>query len=371
MTATENVKPTPHSTAELDHLVGLTASVPNFPKMNVAEQDNLLRSLESYECYSQVATLLNWRIDYAVSTDSHKFSDHIWVMRTHYLGHESFPKFIEAARKCVKLLKLPFALIRIHIAEEILGHDNFAEQAKFYLAVKEEFVNTSEKVLLLERLALIYEKKLFLEHEVEPLYKQILKLDHLNMKALRFYKLWYSLAGEWYSVAHHLEKLIEASSNLFEKQRAAHELAQLYLYNLNQAKEARDTLLEYCKNSQLDTRQTLIEVYERLESYNELLECLDEAEALTQDPLEKAEISLKKAQINLKTRNNDTAIAHMRRSIQVKPDFLLGYEMLVTSLLDSGKEEEAFAALHNLRQIVSLDSSKRTIDNFVEKYTVQ
>src|SRR5688572_3561431 len=109
--------PQPHSPEEVNLLVGIVRSIPQFPQMIIAEQENLLKQLESYECYTQVASLLEWRINYAVTSESYRFADFIKLMRIQYLGLENFTKFAETAVKCVENLKLSFALTRIHIAE--------------------------------------------------------------------------------------------------------------------------------------------------------------------------------------------------------------------------------------------------------------
>ena len=231
----------------------------------------------------------------------------------------------------------------------------------------DNFVDNTQKVILLERLALIYEKKLYLENEVEPVFSRILELDRLNFKARRFYKLWYMQAMRWRDVAEQLEALIEASRNTHERQRAAHELAQLYLYNLNDAARAREILLETCGNSQLDIRQTLMEAQERLELYDELVATLAEAEPHVRDKTELAAVKLKQGLVSMKAGKPERAVECLREGIVNNPQLLLAYEALVTALIDSGKPAEVVGVLEELKAAVHLDSSKASLEEMLAR----
>ncbi|MCA2960340.1 MAG: tetratricopeptide repeat protein [Silvanigrellales bacterium] len=359
--------PVPHSVEELELLVAIGHNVRDFSRLTRPEQNGLLSKLEAYECHGQVVTLLRWRMDHGVEGDEELFDDSLWLLRVQFLGLERFDDFLETAKLAVTRLKLPFASVRIHISEAILGNENWPDQASLYRAIVDNFVDNTQKVTLLERLALIYEKKLYLENEVEPVFSRILELDKLNIKARRFYKLWYMQAMRWRDVAEQLEALIEASRNTHERQRAAHELAQLYLYNLNDAARAREILLETCGNSQLDIRQTLMEAQERLELYDELVATLAEAEPLVRDKTELAAVKLKQGLVSMKAGKPERAVECLREGIVNNPQLLLAYEALVTALIDSGKPTEALGVLEELKAAVHLDSSKASLEEMLAR----
>lgn len=359
--------PAPHSIEELELLVAVGHNVRDFARLTRTEQNALLSKLEAYECHGQVVTLLKWRMDHGVEGDEELFDDFLWLLRVQFLGLERFDDFLEAAKQAVSRLKLPFASVRLHIAEAILGDENWPDQASLYRAVVDNFVDNTQKVILLERLALIYEKKLFLENEVEPVFSRILELDRLNIKARRFYKLWYMQAMKWNDVAEQLEAMIEASRNAHERQRAAHELAQLYLYNLNDAGRAREILLETCGDSQIDIRQTLIEALERLERYDELVATLAEAEHFVRDKIELASIKLKQGLVSIKAGKPERAVEYLRASIVHNPQLLLAYEALVTALIDSGRPSEVVGVLEELKSAVHLEASKASLEEMLAR----
>jgi hypothetical protein len=359
--------PVPHSQEEIELLVSLARNITDFPRMNLSEQDSLLYQLEAYECHAQIVKLLEWRIQHGQLTSTQAFADYIWLMRIQYLGLEKFSEFVYSAKKCISSLSLSFPTVRLHIAEEILGSENFEEQGQFYRNVLDSIPQTAQKVLLLERLALIYEKKLFRESDVEPVYRQILGIDPYNVKALRFFKLWYAQLGKWEEAAQQLSTLIVASKNPHERQRAAHEMAQIHLYNLNQPAEAREIIIEYCANSQLDTRQTFIEALERLEAFEELLEYLSQTESLVKENEERAFLRLKQGLVCLKASRMKDAILFFKDSIKFNQNSLLAYEALVNALIDTDNAKELVDTLNNLSEIVAFDSSRKAISEILKR----
>lgn len=364
MEHTQAQLPIPHSAEELALLVGLGHSISHFHRMSAAEQDVILKQLEMYECHAQVVKLLDWRIDHTPQGNPQLFADFLKLLRIQYLGLERFDDFVESACRGIARLKLPFSMVRIHMAEDILGAENYHEQAPFYKKVMQSFGDPVQKVLLLERLSLIYEKKLFLENEVEPIFRQLLELDKYNTKARRFFKLWYMQAMSWKDVAENLEFLIEASHNPHERRRAAHELAQLYLYNLNQPKEAREILLQYCSEMMREVRQTYLECLERLELYDELLALLKDAERNAEDEIEIANIKLKAGLVCIKASRALAAIPLLRESIIHNSHLLHSYEALISALLEAGRSEEISQVVTNLSKVVNLESSRKALNDF-------
>jgi len=362
----QSVQTLPHSVSEGHALRTMVGAVHDFPLMSFEEQNHLLKKFESFECYSQLVQLLLWRLENS-STAPHSriFMDYLWVMRIHYLGLESFDGFVEAAKTCITRLKIPFSMIRIHCADEILGVENFFEQAKFFSEILNSFEDNSQKVLLLERLALIKEKKLFSEYEIEPLFRHITQLDPKNRKALKFFKFWYLNSGQPELAAKQLQTLMETAPNPHEQQRAAHELAQLYLYNLSEPEKARNILIRYCENSQIDTRRLLTEVLERLELYDDLLMSLAEAEKLVKDPQTLAQIKLKEGTVCLKANQPREAIIHLKESIKLFPGQLQAYEALINALITTEKLDEVPLILEDMNNYVIQDSNKKSIERIV------
>lgn len=361
MSESPSRKVLPHSQSELDALLRLVRSVPDFPKMTVEEQDDLIGALLDYECYAQVASLLSWRAQQPIRGSEGALADYCLLMRIQFEGLESFQGFCSVAETAIKRLNLPFSTVRLNIAEEILGPEQFELHALLYQSVAGAMREVKQQVLLLSRLALILEKKLYREADAEPIYRSILKLEPHNIKALRFFRLWYGQGGEWDKAARQLQHLIKAYRNPHEKHRAAHELAQIYLYNLNQPEKARHVLLTDCKDSRLDTRQTLVEALERLGAFEELLECLNEMELATDQNDERAAINLKRGMTFVRLGDLAGSVRALQDSVRIDPENLLAHEALITSLIGVGASAQVQEALDGLADRVSNRESRQKL----------
>ena len=361
MRAAENLKPKPHSPEELESLIGLVRAVPDFPKMTREEQDDLLERLQDMECFAQALSLIEWRIKKTASSSDYLLNDYCLLMHILYNGLENFDRFCEVAEECVRSLKLNFSTIRLHISDEILGPNNYVEQALLYKYLAGAMADPGQQVLLLCRLALISEKKLFREAEVEPIYRSVISLEPLNIKALRFYRSWYGQGEEWNQAAKQLQNLIKAYRNPHEKQRAAHELAQIYLYNLNLPEKARQTLLTHCSESHLDTRQTLIEALERLDETEELIACLDDMKDRASNSADLAAILLKKGQTLINIGDFKEAELALRSSIEVEQSNLTAHEALISALIAQSKPKQLRLALESMAAQAESSTSRQIL----------
>ena len=352
----------PGSREEAEFLIQLARSVANFSRMEYGEQNALLTAFQRYECYAQISKLLDWRIHHDQSADDARlFSDYLWLIRIYYFGLERADLAIKTASDCVKKLRLSFAMVRIHIIEDIVGPQNYRDHVLFFKTLVESLPDHSQRILLYERLALIYEKKLCLDAEVEPIYAKILKLDPKNIKSLKFYKALYTQNNEWSLAAEHLELLLESSNNLLEKQRTAHELAQVYLYNLNEPQKARGILSEHCSESLLDTKQTYIEILERLGAFEELIQYLSEAEHNAKGSFERAEIRLKQGHVCLSMGKKDRSIDYFQSSIRIEPEFLSGYEALISVYIEEKNEPKIRKSLEALLPRLKNNANQKAI----------
>jgi tetratricopeptide (TPR) repeat protein len=351
----------PHSPQELETLSGLVRSVSSFTEMSVDDQDVLIASLLDYECYAQVCSLLSWRAQQGKRGVEGALADYCLLMRVYFEGLESFERFCSTAELAIRRLALSFSIVRLKMAEEILGLEQFELHAQFYQSVAEAISDRAQRVLLLTRLALILEKKLYREADAEPIYRTILELEPYNIKALRFLRLWYSQGGEWENVACQLRLLIKAYRNPHEKHRAAHELAQIQLYNLNNPEAALNVLLNDCRDSRLDTRQTLVEALERLGAFEELLGSLNDMEQATDQNEERSAINVKKGLVLMRLGERELAVRAFQESVRIAPENLLAHESLISSLIDIGAQVQVSEALLAMAQRVTLPDSRQKL----------
>lgn len=358
--------PPPQSQEEYRTLVALVSSISEFPRMSHQEQDILMRHLEAYECYRQLDQLLRWRIARPDRSHSQKLNDSIWLMKVFYLGLDSFDSFLDAAELCVKSLQIPFSTIRLRILDEVLGHESFKEHVEVLRVVIPLMQDVPQRVLALERLAVIAEKKLFLEGEVDSIYSQILKLAPHNEKARKHRKILHIHNMEWTEAAAQLKVLAEHTGNLQERARHKHELAQLYLYNLNQPGAALEILRPMAIQFP-ETRHTLIEAYERLEMNDELISALVSFERTSRDPEESSQFKFRRGNGLLKLGRPEEAAKAFREALQLNPNSLLVHESLVAALLEIGSTVQLREQLMNLRDVVQLEGSRKSLEDLLSR----
>jgi tetratricopeptide (TPR) repeat protein len=359
--------PPPGTQNELSLLVGIGKSISYFHTMSRSEQDESLKILEAYECLGQVVRLLDWRLQQSKSSDSSVLSDYLWMMRISYLGIEDFEKFVEVVVRAIRTLSLPFSIVRIHIAEAILGIENYHDQVKLFSRLEGVFTTRAQLIPMLERLALIYEKKLFLDEKVDDIYRKLLEVDANNVKALRYYKLLYMQSARYLEAAHQLERLIAVLPNPFEKQRAAHELAQICLYNLNDPARSREILETQCSGSLLDTHLTLMEALDRLGAYDDLIVLLQQVLLSTEDNDEKASLHLRISHILFKSGDFAGSVKSARLAVELMPQSFLAHEALLSTFMEMSDTSGVLETLEKLSSMVTLDSSKVELARLVQR----
>lgn len=362
----EEFTPPPQSEEEYSFLVSLVSSISEFPRMSHKEQDILVLNLEKYECYKQLDQLLRWRIGRPDRTHSQQLSDYVLLMKVHYLGLEDFDVFTAVTRDCVDRLQIPFSTLRLRVLDEILGPTNYRHHLTLLRAISDAVRDNAQLVLLLERVALICEKKLFLETEVEPTYNLILKVAPNNEKARKFKKLQFIHNMEWNEAAEQLKVLSEHTKDPQERARHRHELAQLYLYNLNQTGAALE-LLRPMSIQFPETRHTLIEAFERLEMHEDLLSALTTFERTGRDPDEVAQFKYRRGIILFKMNRQADAIRVYKEALQLQPTSLMIHEALISALLEMRMTAQLHEQLIHLQEVVQLDSSKTLLANLVSR----
>lgn len=367
MQVTATSFPPPNSVAEVELMFDVARNIPYFSEMTVPEQDDLIRRLQAYECYVQAVTLLQWRLQSGTRGEIQKLDDYVSILRIWHDGCEDLGKFIETAKDCISKLRLSFTTVRVRLVENILGHDNYTAQAKVYRALASSFEDVGQRVLLMERLAFLYEKKLTLNLEVESTYQEILELDPNNLKALRYLKVIAVQSGHWREAARTLEQMVASYSSSFERERAAFELAQIYLYQLNQAKKAKEILTTHCANTRIDTSQTYCEALERLNDHDELLTYLSERSLELKDDASRSRVKHKMGIASLKAGKASEAIEHLKSSIELQPTNLMAHETLVSALIDSKRGKELVEELKTLSKNVSQDASLQTINALIQR----
>lgn len=144
--------------------------------------------------------------------------------------------------KASKQLKMPFNLFWRLMILETMKYKNYHIEAQ----VLENLGHQSEGEFfekILERLALIYEEKLYREDLIYETFSRLLEANRENRKALIFFKNFSMQRQEWSKVEVFLKALIDVLADTPEEANYRLELARLYFHYLDEG----DTAIEVMK----------------------------------------------------------------------------------------------------------------------------
>lgn len=232
--------------------------------------------LESYECWVPFFKLIERHIPSCEKRDD-KLALYKSYIRAQNLHCRRQKDAISMCRKMISDLKMTFKEFSINIQPEILDPTDPYGEATFIKSIYKAFPNKKDRVASLENLCLVYHKKFHDEKSLAGTYDLILSIDKTNIKALKYFKVYYTQSESWESVVTVLEQLLRIAKNDDEKFRVALELAGIYLYQLQAPKKTLNILDKFCTSSSLDTNTLKYDSYLQLREWDKCLRLLDQA----------------------------------------------------------------------------------------------
>lgn len=255
------------------------------------------------------------------------------------------------------------ALVGDLVRQNKMNFDEFREQVLTTKVVSEQvpqqevalleaaaaaFSKDTDRVKALERVAMIYEKRLFNDIRLQDVFERILKLDHKNVRALRYFKLAFTQNGDWEEVVKILKKLIQISVSEQEKFRLAHDLAHSLVYNLNQPRDALLVIDKYCKGSPLDISQVEYDSAFRLGDLDRCIRVLSHLDNSVRDDAGRAVINFRLALLYRSAGMLKDCENRLRQSCQYWPVFLDPFEHLIELYLEAKKWPQVVTILKEL-----------------------
>jgi tetratricopeptide (TPR) repeat protein len=356
---------------ELQQLVQLGRKIKSFSQLSEFDQSSTVQILFDFECFAQAISLLKFRIDSQLKAETPDQNILLSCFQNlayaKLLGLEDEDGFISVLIHAAKSIPLSFDTFRFHLVEYICGSENYSLQMRAYKEVSQYLSPLEVRVQSLERLALVLEKKLFLEKEVEPVYSQILALDPNNIKACRFYRVYHSHLLNWSEAAEMLERLLNAFPFQHEKQRTAHELAQVYLYQLSDADKAEKILKQYCEHSFLDARQTWLDCLEKQNRFQELSEFLEQCSQQEQNKSLASQLLHRKAVAQMRLDSDDAVSQTLLRAIELDAKNYVAFETLAVFFAERKKLSDLSHTLVHFQKELSSETGKSTISAILER----
>lgn len=317
--------------------------------INDSHLDAVLEKLKDFECWSLYFRLLEAQIDNPKKRQLHHY------VRTAqaYVGY--LEDINKAAKICVKLLKdlkLSYWQFRENALHAIVGEQEYEQEAIILQASLPRLRSKEDSIACLERLCLIYEKKKFDENLLNKSYEKLIELDPNNLKALRYFKVVYTQNNQWERVVQVLQSLFQNAKHVNDSYRSAQELAAVYLYQLDQAQNAIETIEKYCAESPLNTFTIHYEAYYRLQNWDGCLRVLRNHMKRVDGSLNKAIILLKIGELQEQLNRHEEAEKSFLSCIDLAPKMLEPLENLIEMNLEAQQWEKVLVFMNRLIESV-------------------
>lgn len=313
--------------ANLNQALGIDEALRAVRSKSVPEDEleSYLDLMQDYECWQPLFGLVNQQL----ASNKRQISCYmrLSVIYAHHL--EDIPKLAETCKSMVKALQLPYEEFRVMVLSKLIQDEDFEKEAVILEAIKEVLQDKLDRIVCLERLCLIYEKKKYDDFRMNSSYEALIQLDSANLKALRYFKTVHTQNEEWRKVASVLQQLYEATSHVNDRYRLAQELATIYLLQLNMPKEALDILETYCKGSPLDISSLAYEANYQLENWKNCLDILNAGLLKVESNEDRAVILLKIGMLWEFLENDDQAQEAFKLSHKENPKLFESLEQII------------------------------------------
>ncbi|MDD9949944.1 MAG: hypothetical protein OXT67_00090 [Zetaproteobacteria bacterium] len=304
-------------------LAEVSSYTENLDDLSAPVPQMILEQLAALECWSLFYTYLDAKL--ARESDPIGLDTFLLYLKARI----TYQRQPERTEYCLSRLihshHLSFADFRDKIAPHVIpARDYHTETVVLKILVK-IFEHKSEQVLCLERLALLYAKRLHDDDEVEKINGQILKLDTHNLSALKFFKHLHSQRGEWEEACAYLQEMIAADDSEESRHRLVQELASTQLYQLDQPQIALDIVEKYGSHQWPGTDNLLYDAHAALGNWNQCLDILHEQLRHFDEHSKKAVVHYRIAEIHQILQADIKALEHLNAAIELNLNLYLAH----------------------------------------------
>lgn len=322
------------------------ARISSGQRLSSRDEQIVLEELESNECWQPLFRYL----DRAIAAGGQNLLSHycrLIRLRLNYFNDVPASQALTAdlIRRC----QIDFSTLNDVLLNDHAIPDMEAEhEAALLDAASEAFSSTSERVRALERLAAVYEKRLFNEDRLQQVFERLIQVDPDNIKALRYFKLAFSQTHDWEQVARVLKRLIDVVQTRQEKFRLAHDLAYNLVYHLDKPRDAILVLDRHCRESPLDVSQIEYDAAHRMGDADRCIQVLQSALRSVRDDAGKAIIQFRMADLFRKSGKISESEKILHESLATWQVFLDPFEPLIQMQIASNRWDQVATTLQAL-----------------------
>jgi hypothetical protein len=319
--------------------------------------------LEAYECWVPALSFLNeWSRDTGLKTTAKARTARILL---YFQGRKN-----EAAKAVAEIAaseNLSFEQIEKLILTSIVDADDFQSVVFLLENCWQSLKELRDRVKCVERICLLYEKKVHDEDRLYEFNSKLIKIDPNNHKALRYFKMISAQAGDWGSVENYLARLVSAASHPKDVYRLAQELAAVQLYQLDKASESLATVRRFCSESHLDTSMIEYDAYHRLADWRGCSSVLRKLLVQAGSNKEKSVLSLKIAIIEETSSNFGEALQRYEDAFEFDSNNAEALERLIQLLIKKRDWKATAARIKQMMEIVEGSELRKRLRDAVER----
>ena len=283
------------------------------------ERNAMLDAFERYECWQPYFRLLDTTLS---NVETRCLADYVRLARVQNIYLDDSFAAAETAAELVRETGISYETFIQEVLPNVIEPGDFGSEALLLRTILNELSNVEDKVMNLERLCMLYEKKVHNELELTNAYELLLELDRRNVKALRFFKLAYTQSNDWEEVVGILKTLLSCARYPQEVYRVAQELAAIYLYQLEMPTDAIAVVERHCHESPLDTSAILFDAYHRLEKWEGCLQVLRQCLLTVDQSKARGVLHLKIAKLHKQLKRWDSAYDDFCKAADLFPDLI-------------------------------------------------
>lgn len=322
------------------------ALLPTFGDLPAQRKNDVLASLELHECWVPFFRALKKALQDSKTRQLH---DYVRLAKAQGLFLEDIGAAADTCAQAIKDLDCHFEVMRDQVLPHIIESEDFLAEAQIWEKCLEYLKDKSDKIAVLERLSLLYDKKIHSENQLAKSYEKLLAIAPQNIKALRYFKLVFTQTSDWKDVVTVLKKLLTAVKHPQEVFRYAQELAGVYLYQLDMPEDAIKTLETYCNNSPLDTSTIHFDAFQRLGDSNGCIKVLRGCLLNVNDDFSRAVLHFRIAGIREQNHQLDDALENYQTAARLWPEFLEPLEGAISIAIQKRNWALTMSKLNDLK----------------------
>ncbi|MBC61723.1 MAG: hypothetical protein CMP11_04635 [Zetaproteobacteria bacterium] len=299
----------------------------NLPKN--ADHSDIITKFIEYECLVPLLTYLKLLIDNKDKDLSLRYYG--ILIKVIYENVNDETQAVEICQKMIEHWKLSFYQTNFILESKgVISLLSPNKEADLFEKITENFVNISDRILSLERVAWIFHKKIHDDHKLFRVCNKILDIDPSNFYALSYKVELAQQDRSWDDILNYYhDYLSHSATGDSNRNTVVLELAHFYIFVVDQSQKALDLLEEFKIPSFLDTSQISYVANLKLGNFSTCHKILDQylSSQVTIEDLSR--VLYKKGELYFKEKKYDLALDSLKTAFEKNKYHFNSLELII------------------------------------------